>query len=202
MRIRLDEADFPLDGAVVEVGKRAVFEAAKQEALSRGRVIVDIVVDGESVNDEEVFFSLSGGIDIQFLTQPVRELVGESVAEGLRYLPRLQRGLDEVATRFEEGRDAEAQSAFAQAIEGINWLIDVFNKSCMLLGISSAGLRSGRFEQDFEALRDALEALVAAMEAGKSMSLAYLIREKLLPAIDAFAPYWQEISDLAEGRVQ
>lgn len=202
MRIVLDDMELSLSSDILEEGKEAIYEAAKQEALSKRSVIVGIEVDGEPLYDEDAFFSLSGGMDIRFISQPIRELVAESLEEGHRYIPVLREGLAAVATLFEEKKEHDAQVKLTQAIEGINWLIGVFDKSCVLLGVRPNMLVSGDFVEDISSLNNALEQMAEAMDDGKMMSLAYLIREKLLPVIERLSLYWDELTRLLENPLQ
>ena len=98
MRILLDNAELHLDEDIIEDGREAVYERVRRETAESGRVIVDIIVDGESVGDENTFMSLSGGSEFQFITRPVRGLVQESLREGQRYFVALKNGLDSIAT--------------------------------------------------------------------------------------------------------
>ena len=193
MRIRIDEADFALPEGVGN-DKKSIFEAVKREVVGRNRVIAQVVVDGTPLDDQDLFCTLAAGSEAHFATQPIRELVAQSMGEGTNYIPLLKSGLASVATDFEEGHDSEALGKFTQAVEGINWLIGVFDRSCILLGITTDMLAAGSFDKDMGGMRDALEEMTAAMENGKTMTLAYLIREKLLPAIDRFSLYWSEVS--------
>lgn len=193
MRIRVDEAEFELpQGASGD--RKSIFEAVKREAVNNNRVIAQVIVDGSPLEDHDSFYSLVSGTEVQFITQPIRELVAQSMVEGAGYLPLLISGLESVATDFEQGRDGEALTKFSQAVEGINWLIGVFDRSCILLGITTDTLSSGHFDEDFGNMRNALEEMTAAMENGKTMTLAYLIRDKLLPAINRLSLYWSEVS--------
>lgn len=201
MRIRLDDEDLLLDDAVIQAGKEAVFEAAKRAAVSRNRVVTDISVDGESV-DQNAFFLLSGGVDIRFATQSIRDLVNDSLQEGGKYFPLLKEGIARIATAFEEGRDQDGLKELPQALEGVNWLIDVFNRSCILMGVTDDSLKTGDFEADFAAIRNGLDAMASAMEDGKMMSLAYHIREQLIPAIDRFSLYWAEVTSQLDSPLQ
>lgn len=201
MRIRLDEVDFtPPEGT--GDGKKSIFEAVKREAASKNRVVSQIIVDGKSLAEHDEFCILAGVADVRFVTQPIRELLSESIAEGKQYIPILKKGLESIATDFEEKRVDEALTKFSQAIEGINWLVGVFDRSCILLGIPTDTLVSGSFEDDFGIMRTALEDMTTAMENGKTMTLAYLIREKLLPAIDRFSLYWFEVSSQLDAPLQ
>ena len=202
MRIRLDGKELSLAQEVIDEGKEAVFTAARQEALEKKSVIVNITVDGEPIDDEEVFFSLSGGFDIEFESQPVLDLVNESLSEGNRYSPILIAGLESIATLFEENKTSEARNKFVQALEGINWLIKVFDNCCILLSSSPEHMESGNFNEDIAALNGALEEIITAMDDGKTMAQAWLIREKLLPSVRQLFLYWNELAKELDSPLQ
>jgi hypothetical protein len=202
MRVRIDDVELPLGENILGEGKDAIYEEARRAAKAEKRVIIDIIVDGEPVGSEEAFFSLSGGLDIKFVTQPIRDLLLESMKEGGKYIVTLKRGLEAIATLFEESRARDAQAKFGQAIEGIRWLTWVFDKSCLLLGIAVENLKSGDFKRDFDDLNNALGALASSMESGRTMGQAFLIRERLAPAIDRFSGYWNEIASMVETPLQ
>jgi hypothetical protein len=202
MRIMIDDVEFPLDEDIIEEGRESIYEEVRSETASAKRVIVDIIVDGESVGDEDTFMSLSGGYEVRFVTKPIRDLVEESLREGSRYFIALKNGLDSIATLLEESRDHDAHAKFSQAIDGIRWLAGVFDKSCRLLGVTAANMRTGNFESDLGELNRALDELAKSMESGKTMNQAYLIRDRLMPAIEVFSNYWREISSLLESPLQ
>jgi hypothetical protein len=202
VKVLLDDAEFHLDEGIIEEGREAIYEEVRMAVTASRRVIVDIIVDGESVDDEDTFMSLSGGMEVQFITRPIRGLVEESLREGSRYFVALKSGLDSIATLLEESRDHDAHAKFSQAIDGIRWLTGVFNKSCMLLGVRESSLKSGSFERDFKDLNRALEEIASSMESGKTMNQAYLIRDRLMPAIEVFSNYWKEVSSLLDMPIQ
>ena len=202
MTIWLDGVELSVGEETIEEGKEAVFDAARKKALSGNRVIVNITVDGVEIEDEDAFFSLSGGRDVRFVSQPIIDLVRESVAEGQRYIPALLKGLEGIATMIEENNETGARNAFSQAIDGINWLVGVFAKSCALLGVTSSGLASGDWDKDAGELNAALEEMVSVMESGRTMRMAYIIRERLSPAIEKFASYWSDIESQLDRPLQ
>ncbi|MDR3353821.1 MAG: hypothetical protein LBO21_02135 [Synergistaceae bacterium] len=202
MKILLDNAELHLDEDVIEDGREAIYEEVRRETAASGRVIVDIIVDGESVGDENTFMSLSGGSEFRFITRPIRGLIQESLREGQRYFIALKNGLESIAALLEESRDHEAQARFSQAIDGIRWLTGTFSKSCMLLGVPERSLKTGNFERDFKDLNRALSDIERAMEGGKTMNQAYIIRDRLLPSIEVFSNYWKEVSSFLEMPLQ
>ncbi len=202
MRIRLDDEELILSDEIVEEGKEGIYEEVKRIASNRGRVITGTVLDGEPIDDIDVFLSISSGQDIQFVSQAVRALVIDSLAEGTKYLPTLLGGLGNIAAKFEAGDDGEAQNMLASAIEGINWLFSVFERSCGLLGITGASLVSGDFGQDSEEIKRVLDDMGTAMENKKNLKLAFIIRDRLIPAMERFSAYWDEVARTLEAPLQ
>jgi hypothetical protein len=202
MRVTLDGAELPIDDNLMAEGKAAIFEAARRGAIAKNRVIVGITVDGVQIENEDAFLALSGGMDVRFSSQPVMDLVRESVDEGQRYIPTLLKGLEGIATLIEEGRDEDAKVPFSRAVEGINWLVGVFAKSSALLGITADGLSSGNWNDDSKRLNETLEEMISAMESGRKMRMAYIIRERLVPVMKRFASYWSDISAQLESPLQ
>ena len=66
MKIMLDEQELSLPEGILNGGKKAILEFVQKRALAVRSVIVEIVVDGESLCDEDAFLALSGGLDIRF----------------------------------------------------------------------------------------------------------------------------------------
>ena len=110
MKIMLDEQELTLPEGILNGGKKAILEFVQKRALAVRSVIVEIVVDGESLCDEDALLALSGGLDIRFVSQPIRDLVKESLDEADRYFRLLPDGLESVATLFEQKNDAEAEN--------------------------------------------------------------------------------------------
>jgi hypothetical protein len=202
MRIRLDDKEVALDESVLGEGREAIYNAVRSIARGGNDVIVDIIVDGESLNDEEAFFSLSGGIDIQFISQPIRDLVPESIAEGERYFLALEKGLEGVATLLEEGRESDALSQFAKCLEGIDWLIEVFGKCCLLLALSPGDFRTGNYDEFIASFNVTQGDILSSMEGGKNLRVAFLVRDGLLPLIARFSSFWGEVKEQIETPLQ
>jgi hypothetical protein len=202
MRIRLDDVDLALGSDIMDGGKEAIYGAVRRLALDSNSVITDILVDGESVDEESAFLALSGGLDIRFISKPVKELIPESIAEGERYIPLLEAGLDSVATLFEQGSDQEALSRFAQCVDGIDWLMAVFGKCEALLNIPLDGFRCGNYNEYVEDFNRTQKDILSSMEGRKNMRVAFLIRDELIPLINRFSRFWDEAKTQAETQLQ
>ncbi|MDR3320899.1 MAG: hypothetical protein LBS93_00500 [Synergistaceae bacterium] len=201
MRIRLDDKEVALDESVLEEGREAIYNAIRHIVRDSGDVIVDIIVDGESLN-EGAFLSLSGGIDIQFVSQPIRDLVPESIAEGERYFPALESGLEGVATLLEEGRESEALAQFAKCLEGIDWLIDVFGKCGLLLALGPGDFRTGNYGEFIASFNGTQSDILSSMEERKNLRVAFLLRDELLPLIARLSAFWGEVKEQIETPLQ
>lgn len=195
MRIRLDDMDVTLGESILAGGKEAIFDEVKRTALEGNCVIVGITVDGETIPDEEAFFSLAGGYDVRFISQSVKDLVRESFEEGDRYLPLLKGGLEAVATLFEKGDNHEAQTRLSQGVEGIDWLSSVFGKCCILKGIALSDFKSGNYDEYTAELNKTLNELISSLESGKNLQIAYIIRENLIQLVNRFSDFWDEIKE-------
>ncbi|MDR1943982.1 MAG: hypothetical protein LBQ19_04085 [Synergistaceae bacterium] len=200
MRIRLDDIELKLDDTALD-GKGTLLDAVKRIALDGGGVIMDIIVDGELVT-EEAFLSLSGGVDIRFVSQAIRELAPETLSEGDRYLSILGGGLEDVATLFEQRKEQEALSRFSECVEGIDWLLAVFGKCCLLFAMSPDSFKSGGYGDFIACFNATQKEILTCMEGGKNMRVAFLIREELIPLIDRFSGFWREVKEHAETPLQ
>jgi hypothetical protein len=198
MRIRLDDVDLALGQDILNGGKEAIYDAVKRRALDGGGVIADIVVDGESVPEESAFCALSGGLDIRFVTQPIKDLIPESIAEGERYIPLLEGGLESVATFLEQGSDQEALGRFTQCVDGIDWLMSVFARCCVLLSIPPDSFKCGNYNEYIADFNKAQKDILTSLESGKNMRVAFLVRDELIPLINRFSRFWNEVREQAE----
>lgn len=202
MRLRLDGSELSFSPDIMQAGKKAIFDAASQMALARNRVIMKIVVDGLEIDGPEAFAEIAGGTDIIFETQEMSALVRETMEEGSRYLPKLLAGLGAVASKFERGESAEAKGMMADAAEGINWLFGVFERMCTQRGIQTSSLKRGSFPKDAAEIKDVLTEMNDILENGQDMRLAFVIRDKLVPLIERFSGYWEEVARTLDAPIQ
>lgn len=202
MRLRIDDEELSLSPDILEAGKKSIYDAASQMALARGRVIMQITVDGEKIDTPEAFAEISGGLDIRFETQDKESLVRETVEEGSAYLPKLIAGLGAVASKFERGETAEAKGMMADAAEGIHWLFGVFAHLCAQRGVQTSNLKRGSFESDADEIKNVLTEMNTILENGQEMRLAFVIRDKLLPVIERFSGYWDEVARTIDAPIQ
>ncbi len=185
-------SDFPEGTRAADVLTEVKIRVSKD-----GRVITEIRVDG-IVMDEEAFSNLAGGLQVHFASQSVRDLVRESLDEALRYIPRLTKGLEEIATHFEGDELALAQSRLADAADGLDWLLTVFQNCTSLLGIGQETEDTGIEELKGE-LSDSIAQLGTLYGEKKYLRMALCIRQRLLPEIETFSLHIRRLHDLGKS---
>ena len=160
-----------------------ILEAVRAEAARSGLVLTEIRVDGVEM-DERAFLALSGGMSAHFSLTPVRLLIRETIAEALDYVARLKKGIEEIAGRFEEGETSAAQNRLSEAMEGLDWTLDVYERCSAL----TAGPSAEPEEQAFrDGLLEILNRLIGLMNGKRYPQMALVLRQELLPSVDALA---------------
>jgi len=160
-----------------------ILEAVRAEAAHSGLVLTGIRVDGVEL-EEQAFLGLSGGMSAHFALTPVRLLVGETLTEALSYVSRLRKGLGEIADRFEEGETSAAQNALSDAMEGLDWTLDVYERCSALTAGPSAEPEGQAFR---DGLLEILNRLIGLMGGKRYPQMALVLRQELLPSIDELA---------------
>ena len=160
-----------------------VLEAVRAEAARSGLVLTGIQVDGVEM-DENAFLALSGGMAAHFTLTPVRVLVQETLTEALDYVSRLKKGLEEIAGHLEGGETSAAQGKLSNAMEGLDWLLGVYERCSALAAVPFA-------EEEEQAFRDALlstlNRLAELMDGKKYLQMALVLRQELLPSVNTLA---------------
>ena len=160
-----------------------ILEAVRAEASRSGLVVTGIRVDGAEMG-EDAFLSLSGGMAAHFTLTPVRILIQESLTEALAYVSRLKEGVAGIAGRFEGGETASAQGRLSEALEGLDWLLNVYERCSALSGAPLA-------ESEEQAFRDGLlktlNRLIGLMDEKKHLQMALILRQELLPRLETLS---------------
>ena len=184
MKVYLDGQEVgPLDGADAP----SVLSAVRGQVAKDGRVITGLRVDSVEM-DDEAFLNLSGGVSAHFVSQPVRDLVRESLDNALDYAPRLTKGLEEISLHFERNELATAESKLADAAEGLDWLLRVFHHCGALLAVGAEADDTGLAKLK-ESLAAAVDRLGSLHEERQYPQMALSIRQALLPKVHEFAAH-------------
>ena len=193
MKVCIDGLDYT---DVIGDGRASsILSAVKRRVSEEGRVVIEIRLD-DVVMDEDAFSGVSGGLTVNFTSRPVRELVLETLDEALKYIPRLTRGLEEIALHFEKNEFAVGEGKLADGAEGLDWLLQVFQKCNALLAVDDA---DGGIRELQNALAGSISSLGAFHEEKKYLPMAFCIRQKLAPAIEKFSIHVQRLRELASS---
>ena len=137
--------------------------------------------------------SSTGQSDREGNRPPLRDLLRESLDSAKAYSRRLRAGLKTVAEQFESGNSGLALKNLGAALEGLNWLISVYDHCRFFL---AAPIRMNEEAVVQTKLLDALRRLVALAGNGDFDGAAWVVREDLLPRVDVLIARVEELSRL------
>ena len=192
MKVYIDGRDY--SELLVGADVASILNVVRGEASRKGCVIAEVRLDGV-IMDEEAFLNVTGGLTVHFAFQSVRELVYNSLGEAVGYIPRLRRGLEEIALHFEKNEIAIGQGKLANAAEGLDWLLLVFQNCSTLLAINKEMNGSGLSELKI-ALSESVDFLGALHTERQYFQMALCIRQKLIPEIENFSMHVKRLRDL------
>ncbi|MDR2175901.1 MAG: hypothetical protein LBO82_08195 [Synergistaceae bacterium] len=191
MKVYLDGQEIALPGGA---DAPSVLSAVRGQVAKDGRVITGLRVDDVEM-DDEAFLNLTGGMAAHFVSQPVRDLVRESLDDALGYAPRLTKGLEEIALHFDRNELATAESGLADAAEGLDWLLRVFHHCSALLAVGGEADDAGLAKLK-ESLAAAVERLGSLHEERLYPQMALAIRQDLLPKVNELAAHVRSLRSL------
>ncbi|NLL37369.1 MAG: hypothetical protein GX256_07610 [Fretibacterium sp.] len=193
MKVFIDGQELPEAASAPEA-----LQAAQEHVARSGRVLTEIQLDGMPM-DEEAFLKVHTGAQACFSSKPLRVLINETLAEAQSYIPRLTLGLEEIATLFEGQEAAAAQGKLADALDGLDWLLLVYQKCCALLAAPPSEVERKRLE---ETLLTDISRLADPLEGKRFFEVALCIRKGLLPSIEEFSKMFQKLAAEAETPLQ
>ena len=196
MRVWIDEMPWP--EAESTRTKEELWKALNAFLAPSGKVPHLMVVDGSPM-DAETFLQVAGGQDLRVTSRPVRELVRESLDQGLRYLQELGQGAANMANLFEEGKIQEALPLLSQFSEGTEWVLHVLDRCQALLALSDEEIGDGELAKVRDRLLSVLRDTTASLEQGKFFDLAFRLREELAPALVQLGGYVESLREIAEN---
>ncbi|GHS93028.1 hypothetical protein AGMMS50276_02330 [Synergistales bacterium] len=188
-----------LDGQKVaglpkDIDASNILSTIRGEVAKQGRVISEIRVDFVEM-DEEAFANITGGMAAHFKSTPVRDLIRASLDDAIDYSPRLINGFDEIATHFEKNELAIAENKLAQAAEGLDWLLHVFEDCSAILEMGMDDNANG-ITKLRESLAGGIDRLGQLHNEKLYIDMSQCIRESLLPYVVQFATHIQSLRTL------
>lgn len=191
MRAFLDDKAFtvPGQGSIAEA-----IAAARVTAQSSGRVIVDVLIDGERL-DEEALESPSdkpaGDIEFKCISADPRRLVAESFRDVAGVLTQARTTQREAAGSLQTGKLETAFDQLAQALEVWDAVHRVTEQGPALLGVNLSSLAGSGVSIDDQLARlsASLQQLKDSVAAQDWSTLSDLLEHEL----DEAAALWADL---------
>jgi len=194
MKIFIDGEPFNPSSQEVLESKRQLLAEIDGEILKKGLTYTTITVDGVEM-DSSAFTRLRKGREAHFKTCEIKSLVIESLQEAINYLPRLNGGIQNIASELERKEQENISKQLADFAEGLDWLINVMQKSQLLLEVKDSEL-SGK-EEAITNLNKSLENISDCFEKGRLMEIAFHMRHGVLPEINNISAYVAKLLETA-----
>ena len=119
------------------------------------------------------------------------KLLRDSLKSASDYSRKLRFGLSSLAEQFEAGDIAPALPKLSSILEGINWLIGVYDRCRFFL---AAPIRVEEESIVQSKLLEALKHLVALVEDGDMDGAAWITRNELTPRVETLILRIEELS--------
>lgn len=169
-----------------------VISKVEEELKGNGKVIMRIELDGKPLGERNLEdIDLSKVKEIAFFSKSVSDLVRESLADLQVYLPRLSGGLKDIASLFRLGEFKKALALLPKAVEGIGWLIKVFEYTALLLGVDWKNLKDIDFEGERDNVVLKLGDLSRALEDRDFIRLSDILAYEVAPIVEG----WEKVAE-------
>ncbi|MDD4837297.1 MAG: hypothetical protein PHU72_09400 [Dethiosulfovibrio sp.] len=192
-KIFLDGVDLTLD----EDEKGLVYERVSSILAGQNRVVYSISVDGVEM-DPQAFVATEGGSIVEFSSMEVGDLVTQSLVSSEKYMPKLRKGVIDIANLLEQEKIENAMSMSVQAMEGLDWVLSSVGRCASILGCRSEEAAFVKFQEARSGLEMIMGSVVDSFESGKTFKPALVLREEVPPLLDViseFVSYLQSQSD-------
>ncbi len=111
--------------------------------------------------------------------ESVEYLQSDVYATVADYLPKLIRTANLVAGEFLEGEQEDTRDLFDQVVEGINWVLDVYNHS-------PSALYRGQGRGEKTQLEQMIQRLSQAISRNNKSEMANSLSDDMIPFLQAF----------------
>lgn len=138
MPVLLDDTPLKLDADDLSLA----LAAARQLAESRGRVIIEVLADGQVVPDDHLLGADPRPLprELRFVTADPIELVQQSLRDAAQALQTIDQQHQAAAEHIQTGRLDQAMTPLAAAFETWDTARKVVTDACALLGLDPRSL--------------------------------------------------------------
>lgn len=196
MKVFVDEEE-RVDLEDMEVGE--IVSRVEEELKKNGRVVMRVEVDGRPLGERKIEeIDLSKVREIAFFSKSVSELVKESLGDLQVYLPKLAGGLKDIASLFRMGEFKKALNLLPKAVEGIGWLIKVFEYTAILLGVDWEKIEGFEFREERDEVLSRMGNISKALEDRDFITLSDILVYEVAPIIEGWGKIAEYLLSLAQ----
>ncbi|MCD6362791.1 MAG: hypothetical protein J7M13_02145 [Synergistetes bacterium] len=189
MKVFIDEEE-RID--LEDLGIKEIVSRVEEEVKKSGRVVMKVEVDGRPVDEKKLGeMDLSGAREISFITKSVRDLVKESLGDLRLYLPKLVGGLKDIASLFRVGEFKKGLGLLPKAVEGLGWLIKVFEYTAVILGVEWSEYKEIDFDKERDELIEKMSEISSVLEDRDFIRLSDLLAYEIAPTLER----WEKVAD-------
>ncbi len=189
MKVFIDEEE-RID--LEDLGIKEIVSKVEEEVKKSGRVVMRVEVDGKPIDEKKLGeMDLSDAREIAFITKSVRDLVSESLNDLRIYLPKLVGGLKDIASLFRVGEFKKGLGLLPKAVEGLGWLIKVFEYTAVILGVEWNEYKEIDFDRERDELIEKMGEISAALENKDFIRLSDLLAYEIAPTVER----WKKLAD-------
>jgi hypothetical protein len=183
-----------------------VLKHVEQNYLGPRSVVRRVCVDGAPLVIDELASGVSSGMarvtfreSIEITTGTLTEVAGESIAEAIAYLRRIEPAVADLAAGFRDMPGPAEFDNLRQLYEGLYWLNLLLDRLQTSFGVdlgpavSSASVRESH--RRFTAI---LKRLIGAQEGEDYSQIAGILESEILPLV----PIWKSLFEDAGRRVR
>ncbi|MDP1661580.1 MAG: hypothetical protein Q8L55_06650 [Phycisphaerales bacterium] len=202
-----------LDGRSIDVPDGSVATAiatARAAAGASGRIVVDILVDGERLDDEALDAPSTlpaGDIELKCISADPRQLVAESFTDVANALANARPVQREAAEALQTGKLDAAFESLTGVLEVWDAVHRVTDQGPALLGVPLAALAAGSsgerqgVQAELALLSDTLQQVKDAVATQDWSTLADLLSHELDGAADRWSKLLLALAQRAKGGV-
>lgn len=175
--------------------------AAFKETISEGRIIVEILVDGVALAEENEQEFLSKEIasvsEVSIKTDSPNELATTNLKEAKEYLDSFKKQIDDVIEVLQVGGEEETYDIFVDGLKGLEdvlYLIDVV-KNMNNIESKDLTVDDQNLDQFIDGFTSTLAEFKTALEDEDLVYMQDLLQYELKPALDMFNGFLDIILD-------
>jgi hypothetical protein len=128
--------------------------------------------------------------EIHFETQKINDLINETVKEAESYLPKLKTALKESAQLFRKEDYDNASQLFNQAVDGLEWYLNILNS---IVDLKEKGSAVDEVEELLSKFNMALNRAMISLNQEEYNDFADLIEVEIIEYIDKLQNYHQQL---------